>query len=188
MSLTLRRSAITSYTCTHHVPHTKHVESSIGQNGKVQLRQWCAVLCLSRSQVSEQSTCKSLTCWCTSCLLSHYFAVFHLFVKQLTVFYTSGLVLYPAVVFYPPSPSWCIMSGMCQKGMYMKLGVNPYSSIVNLLRTYIHTYIHTYIYTYNRNLDKDPISACYSIMSLTLRRWQLVSNICAMNIHRTTHH
>ena len=34
-----------------------------------------------------------------------YPVVFHLFVEQLTIFYISGLVLYPAVVFYRPSPT-----------------------------------------------------------------------------------
>jgi len=72
--------------------------------------------------------------------------IFSSFIDQLTIFYISGCVLYPAVVFYPPSPwrplqfhSWWAE----RANKAHKLCANPYILIVNLLRTYIHTYIHT---------------------------------------------
>ena len=58
----------TSLTHAHHVPHTEYVESLIGRNGEVWLKQHRAVLHLSHSRVSKQS--KSFRCWHASCHLS----------------------------------------------------------------------------------------------------------------------
>ena len=48
------------YRYANHVPHAKHVKSSIRQNGEEQSKQCTTDLRLSRSQVSKQS--KSLRC------------------------------------------------------------------------------------------------------------------------------
>ena len=45
----------TRYTIAYHVPHTEHVESSIGRNGEVRSRRSRAALCLFHSRVSERS-------------------------------------------------------------------------------------------------------------------------------------
>ena len=77
------------------------------------LRRHCAVLCLSRSRVSERSGADVQVVSC-----HRYLVVFHPFVEQLTVFHTSE----------------------SSTSMVHKQCVNPYISIVKPL-PYIHTYI-----------------------------------------------
>ena len=88
-----QKGYITRYIHVHHVSHTEHMKSSTGQNGKAWRRQRCAVLCLSRSQVSKRS--KSFRCWSKykpSPVTVILMSFIYLLSSYLTVFYISGLV------------------------------------------------------------------------------------------------
>ena len=112
-------------------------------------RRHCAVLHLSRAQVSDQS--KSLRCWHASRFLSPLSCCLSSFcwaVNRLPYIWThSGVVFYPQVLDLDRDGIWAA----CAKQVHVhKLCVNPYISIINPLRTDIHTY--------KLNLTKTPLA------------------------------
>ena len=70
----------------------------------------------------------------------HCYLVFHLYVEQLTVFQTPGLILASSSIFR-------VLNLDHHAIARWQLCINPYISIVNPLLTDIQTYIHTYIHT-----------------------------------------